>query len=199
MNDKEFKLFYTLFCIGLGMIIFSPTLAIVISFPSGEKFSEIYLMGPNHMAGSYPYNISPNKVYKIYLGVGNHVGGLTRYRVYVKFRNQTQPLPNNSMGTPSSLKTLFEYGVILDSDNVWEKEVFFSFSNASFLENFCRISEFALDDKVLSVDQFISWNATTHGFCCQMFFELWFYNITTSEFQYYSRFVGIWLNITATS
>jgi len=197
MSFTQFKVFYALLCVGLGLIILLPTLTMVISLPSGEEFSEIYLLGSNHMAEDIPYRVSPNQVYRVYLGIGNHMGRLTRYRAYVKLGNQTQSFPNDSVGAPSSLKPIFEYGAILMDDDVWEKEIEFSFLNVSFSEKTCEISRLALDDNIISVDQLISWNANAHGFYCQLFFELWHYDTTASETQYQNRFVGFWLNMSA--
>ena len=76
MSFEDFKLLYVLSCIALGFIILSPTLAMVIKIPGGERFSELWILGSDHMAENYPSNVKAQEVYKVYLGVGNHMGSL---------------------------------------------------------------------------------------------------------------------------
>lgn len=199
MSFDDFKLIYVLACLGLGLIILSPTLAMVIKLPGGEQFSEFWVLGPGHMAEDYPFNIAEDQAYKVYLGIANHMGGLQYYRVYVKFRNQTEPLPDSVNGTPSALDPVFEYRLFLRDGEVWEKEVSFSFDGISFEGNSCRVSSLVLDGYVLNVDKLVLWDEENSGFYCQLFFELWIYDGTVSGFQFHNRFVGFWLNMTIPS
>ena len=196
MSFDDFKLIYVFTCFGLGLIILSPTLAMVVRFPSGERFSEVWVLGSGRMAEDYPFNVKAHEVYKVYLGVANHIGGLEYYRVYVKFRNQTEPLPDAVNGTPSVLDPIFEYRMFLRDSEVWEKEILFSFESVSFEGNSCRVSSLAVDGYVLNVDKSAVWDEENSGFYCQLFFELWIYNAAVSDFQYQNRFVGLRLNMT---
>jgi hypothetical protein len=199
VSFDDFKLIYVLACLGLGLIILSPTLAMVIELPSGEQFSEFWVLGSGHIAEDYPFNIAEGQAYKVYLGIANHMGGLQYYRVYVKFRNQTEPLPDSVNGTPSTLDPVFEYRMFLRDGEVWEKEVFFSFDGISFESNSCRSSSLVLDGYVLNVDKYALWDEENSGFYCQLFFELWIYDGAVSGFQFHNRFVGFWLNMTILS
>ena len=196
MSFEGLKLCYVFSCFVLGLIVLSPTLVMVISFPGGERFSEFWVLGSNRMAENYPFNVSMNEVYNVYLGIGNHMGDLEYYMVYVKFRNQTEPLPDSVNGTPSVLGPLFEYRVFLGDDENWEKEVLFSFEGVSFEGNVCRVSKLVIDGYALDVDKVAVWDEKSGGFYCQLFFELWLYDAAVSSFQYHNRFVGIWLNMT---
>lgn len=196
MSLGDFKLLYGASCVLLGLIILSPTVALVVRLPGGEKFSELYILGPGHMAEGYPFNVSVNSVYRVFVGVGNHMGGLEDYVVYVKFRNQTESLPDSVNGTASGLGPLFEYRVALGDASVWEREVSLSYEGISRYGNFCRVSNVVVDGFSVGVDKVMSWNNVTHGFYGQLFFELWRYNDTASAFDYHNRFVGIWLNFT---
>jgi hypothetical protein len=51
----------------------------------------------------------------------------------------------------------------------------------------------------ISVDKSAEWNSTSNEYPYELFMELWIYNVTIDAFQYHNRFVGIWLNMTATS
>ena len=196
MKLENYKVIFV--AVGLvGVLIFaSPALSLVLRLPGGERFSELWVLGPGHMAEDYPFNVKANEVYKVYLGIGNHMGGLEYYRVCVKFRNQTEPLPDALNGTPSVLDPLLEYRVFLRDNEVWEREVLFSFEGISFEGNFCRVSSLVVDGCVLNVDKSAVWDEENSGFYFQLFFELWIYNGTVSDFQYHNRFVWIWLNMT---
>ena len=196
MNFGDIKLFYWLSCLALGLVILSPTLAIIVKLPGGERFSEFWILGSEHMAEGYPFNVSENSVCKIHLGIGNHMGDLEHYLVYVKFRNQNESLPNNVNGTPSVLPSLFEYRVFLEDGGVWERQVLFSFEGVSREGNFSRVLRLSLDGSAVNVDKVAAWDQANKGFYYQLFFELWRYNATVSAFQYHDRFVGLWLNVT---
>jgi hypothetical protein len=49
------------------------------------------------------------------------------------------------------------------------------------------------------VNKSVAWDATNNGYYCQIFFELWIYDAVSSGFQYHDRFVGLWLNLTAST
>lgn len=196
MSMGDFKLLYVASCVLLGLVILSPTVALVVKLPEGERFSELYVLGLGHMAEDYPFNVSANSVYSVFLGVGNHMGGLEDYVVYVKLRNQTESLPDSVSGTPSDLGSLFEYRVALREGDVWEREVSFSFEGISRYGNSCRVSGLVVDGYSVAVEKVVAWNNQTSTFCCQLLFELWHFDGTVSAFEYHNRFIGIWLNAT---
>lgn len=177
----DFKLLYAASCILLGLVILAPTVALVVRLPEGERFSELYVLGPGHMAEGYPFNVSVNSVYRVFLGVGNHMGGLEDYVVYVKFRNQTESLHGDVD------ESLFEYRVALRDSDVWEREVSFSFSE--------RERALVVDGYSVAVEKIVAWNNQTSGFYCQLLFELWHFD-GVSAFEYHNRFIGLWLNVT---
>jgi hypothetical protein len=195
VNFAEAKLVYVFSCVMLGLIILSPTLTAVIPFPSGEQFSELWLLGPDRMMEDYPYNVSAGEFYKVYLGVGNQMGNLEYYRVYVKFRNESEPLPNSTAGMPSPLAPVFEYNVFLGNNETWEKELSFSFDGVSFEGDVCRVSKVLIGNYAMDVSKTALWNETSAAFYYQLFFELWIYNSTVSGFQFHNRWVGLWLNM----
>lgn len=195
MNLGDAKLVYAFSCVVLSLIILSPTLAMVIPFPSGERFSELWILGPNHMAEGFPFNVSSAESYKVYLGVGNQMGDLTYYRVYVKFRNESEPFPNSTAGLPSPLKPVFEYNLFLRSNETWEREVLFSFEGVSFEGDVCRVSKVLIGDYAVDVSKIAVWNATGNAFYYQLFFELWIYDAASAGFQFHNRHVGLWLNM----
>jgi len=181
----------------VGILLFaSPTLSLVLHLPAGEMFSELWVLGPGHMAEEYPFNVRAGENYSIYVGVGNHLGSVAYYAVYVKFRNQTEPLPDAFNGTPSVLSPLFEYRIFLGNNMDWEEEISFSFENLSFEGNLSKVSRLIINGYALDVDKIALWDGENRGFYFQVFFELWLYNTTISSFQFHNRFVDVWLNVT---
>ena len=196
MSLGNVKIIYAVACAALGLIIVGPTLALVIGFPVGEPFSELYLLGSDRLAEGYPFDVRGDVNYNISVGVVDHIGSLGYYVVYVKLRNQTDPLPNSTAGTPSTLEPLCEYRLILRDSQPWERNVSFSLGNVAIEGNSCRIGSFSVDNAVVNIEKTAAWNETNHGFFCELFFELWLYNTVNSALEFNNRFVGVWLNVT---
>ena len=199
MSIEDLKLLYGIGCLVLGLIILSPTLAMVIRLPGGERFSELWILGPEHLAENYPFNIVEGQVYNISLGVANHMGKTEYYVVYVKVRNQTEALPDSLNGTPSPLNPVFEYRVFLRDSEVWRWNISFSLKEFMFENGSCRVSKLVLDENSIDIDKVAFWDAENRGFYFQIFFELWIYDSKVMGFQYHNRFVGLWLNATLTA
>jgi uncharacterized membrane protein len=180
--------------IGTFLLIF-PTLSLIIRVPQTESVSELWLLGPEHMAYNYPFDIRSGENHSIYLGVGNRQGSSARYSVLVKLRNQTEPSPVNS--TSSSLDPVYAYGFFVPNDDVLEKRIAFSFSNISFENGGCTVQGLSVDGHTYAVDKVLTWDSEKKGFYCQLFFELYLYDKNILGFQYDSRFVALWLNVTS--
>jgi len=181
----------------VGILLFaSPTLGLVLRLPGGEKFSELWVLGPGHMAEDYPFNVGADVNYLVYVGVGNHMGCSAYYVVYVKFRNQTESLPNATAGTPSPLPPLFEFCVFVEDGKSWEAPLRFSFSNVSFSENRSFVESLMMNGVTFNVDKSASWDVENNGYYYQLFIELWIYNVEPAAFEFHNRFVGLWLNMT---
>jgi hypothetical protein len=178
----------------LGFSLFSVVL-FAQGFP-GEVFSELYALGPGHMAEGYPFNVSNGVVYMVYLGVGNHMGGSTYYEVDVKFRNSTEPLSNATSGEASPLPIVYKYRVFLGDGNVWEAPLSFSLLDVGFDRNVSSVGRLDINGVVVDVEKVSSWDNETQGYYYQIFVELWRYNMTSSSLRFDSRFIGLWLNVT---
>jgi len=191
--------FRTLFVVtGLILILIaaSPALSLISLPRSGERFSELWLLGPEHKAENYPSNVQVNEQYSIYVGVGNHLGELAYYAVYVKFRNQTQQLPDFKMSEPSPLPPLYEFRFFLSDGKVWEAPLTFAVENVLLQQNLSLIQNISINGMVFPVNCTSIWDSDRNGFYYQMFFELWLYTMTIRDFQYHNRFVDLWLNMT---
>ncbi len=195
MNLDDTKLFYFLFCTVLGFVIFLPTLSAIITLPSGEDFSELWLLGPNHIIENESFDISTTTPFSVYLGVANKMGALEFYRIYVKLGNLSDPLPNRADGLPSPLQPIFDYNLLLENGEESEREFIFSFEDVLFEENVCRISRLSINGNDVQVDKTVVWDEVNGGFNCPLIFELWIYNITTSDFQFHNRSVWFWITL----
>lgn len=181
----------------IGVLMFaSPTLGLVLHLPGGERFSELWVLGSGHMAEDYPFNVTAGVSYLVYVGVGNHLGSSTYYVVYVKFRNQTEPLPNATAGTPSPLSPLYEYRIVVQDGKTWEAPLTFSFPRVSRFENKCLVEALTINDVTFAVDKPAMWDINGTGYYYQLFLELWIYSLESESFQFHNRFVWIRLNMT---
>lgn len=191
LKIEDYKaVFATLGLIGI-LLFASPTLGFVLRLPSGEKFSELWILGPGHMAEDYPFNVRTGENYLVYVGVGNHMGSSAYYIVYLKFRNQTEPLPNATAGTPSPLNATAEYRIFLQGGESWEAPLTFS-----FIGNQSLIQSLIVNNVEFAVNKTALWDEENNGYYYQVFIELWIYSTEFDRFQFHNRFVGIWLNMT---
>jgi uncharacterized membrane protein len=180
----------------LILAVASPTLGLVLSFSSGERFSELWLLGSDHMADNYPFNVRAGEEYDVIVGVSCHMGRSAYYAVYVKLRSQTQPLPNASAAVASPVDPECEYRFVVAEDNTWESKLTFEFSDVSVHDNVALVRHLSLNGITFEVNSTSLWDSDGKGFFYQLFFELWMYDTEAKSLEYNNRFVGLWLNIT---
>jgi uncharacterized membrane protein len=193
---------YKLIFVAVGLIgtllIATPAIANAIRFPGGEQFSELYLLGPNHMAENFPSNIAGGQNYSVYVGVGNQVGSSAYYVLYVKLANQTDQMPNDTLGSPSLLPPLYEYRFSIQNRVNWESLLNFSVSSATIAGNNSQINTLQINNVAFSVDKPALWDSNRTSFTYRLFFELWLYNEQSGSFEFNNRFVNLQLNLTGT-
>jgi uncharacterized membrane protein len=194
---------YRLVFVAVGLIgvllIASPALADFIrlpGYPAGAQFSELYLLGPNQMAENYPSNIAVGQNYSVYVDVGNQLGSSAYYVLYVKLGNETDQLPNATLGTPSPLQPLYEYRFSIQDGMNWESLLTFSVSSASISGNNLQVNTLKIDDVPFNVDKPAIWNSNSNTFRYRLLFELWIYNVQTESVEFNNRYVNIQLNLT---
>jgi hypothetical protein len=181
----------------IGVLVFaSPTLGLVLRLPGGERFSELWILGPGHLVENYPYNVKEGENYLVYVGVGNQMGSSAYYVCYVKLRNQTEPLPNATSATPSPLSPLYEYQVFLQDGKSWEASLSFSFENVSFSSDQSFVGSITINGVGSSLGKRALWDAENKGYFYELFVELWIYSVESGSTQFHNRFVHFWLNMT---
>jgi hypothetical protein len=175
------------------IIIALPSITMVLNFPGGEPFYEIYLLvGSPRQAEGYPYNITSNKDYSVYVDVSSSLGSLAYFKLYGKFGNENDLLPNATSGEPSPLTPLFESQFVVQDSKTWETKVTFSVSNVSSFGNQTKIETLTINNIEYTVNKSSTLNSSDYN----MIFELWVYNSTVSEFQYNNHAIWFKLNVT---
>jgi len=192
----------TLFMVGglvLVLVAAFPGVSVVFPFQRvEERFSELWLLGPEHRAVNYPLNTRGNEMQgPIYVGVSNHMRDLQYYMVYVELRNQTQPPPNSSASAPSPLPPLYGFRFFLADGETWERSVSFNVEDVAFEGNSSIIRRISINDHSLSINLSSSWDSERDGFYYQLLFELWLYDTIAQSFQFHNHVVWLWLNMTA--
>jgi hypothetical protein len=178
----------------IGVLLFClPSVASFVRVPYGERFSELYVLGPTHKAEGYPFNVSDGSNYLVVLGVDNHLGKSAFYEVQVKLRNSEDPLPNSTSSVASSLPILYTYRVFLGDGQVWEDNLSFSLK-ITFLGNIVGAT---FNGVSVNVTKTAAWDSVNSGYFYELFMELWLFNTTSNAFSFDNRFVGFWLNMTA--
>jgi uncharacterized membrane protein len=198
MNLQEYKVLFIVVISVSALLVASPALQRLLVYPQTEFFTELWLLGPEHKAENYPFNITLGENYNVFLGVANHLGHCAYYQVQVKFRNQTQSAADSFNRTPSSLQSLYSINVFVADKESWELPVAFSFDYSydenNSIVNFNRIM---FNNVALNLTGYsAAWDPQGSRFFGNLFFELWIYNDTVNNFQYHERFVSLHLNMT---
>jgi hypothetical protein len=195
LDTKDFRTIFIVASVVLMLFVISPTLNLLFPFYVNESFSELSILGPNHMAKDYPFNVFLNQEERIFVTVSNHMGESAYYRVCVKIRNQTQSFPSDN--EPSLLDPIYEFRVFLLDGGTWEEGVKFNLLEASQSDYTFQVNRFMINNVILGSDFISEWDSEYNGFYFQLFFELSLYDVEVNRFNYYDRgFVGIWLNMT---
>jgi hypothetical protein len=203
VNLQEYK---TLIFVGtaiVALLVASPALQRLLVYPQTEFFTEMWLLGPQHMAENFPSNITANRNYNIYLGIANHLGSCAYYIIEVKFRNQTQPAADSFSRMPSSLPSLYNISAVVADKETWELPLTFSLdytyranpANATLSK--VNVNNMIFNGATLNLKGFsATWDPERSGYLGYLFFELWIYNDTTGSFQYHQRYTSLRLNMT---
>ena len=107
MNLQGFKISLIAVTAVLALLVASPALQRILVYPQSEFFTEMWLLGPEHTAEKYPFNITLNENYNVFLAASNHLGRCAYYEVRVKFRTENQSAPDTFNRTSSSLPSLY--------------------------------------------------------------------------------------------
>jgi uncharacterized membrane protein len=193
--DSYRKIFTSVGLIGI-MLFASPTIVALIVPPSGQQFSELYILGPSQTLDNIPTNVVSGVRYLVYLGVGNELGHSQYYKLYVKVGSQNDSIPNLEFRQPSNLPPLYEYNLFLQDGEKWQEPLTFEVQHITLINGISSIDKMIFNGIEYSIDKSSSWNTNKTGFYYSLIFELWIYNSALGVLQYHDRFVSLELNMT---
>lgn len=197
MNLSNYRFIFTVNMLILILVVSMPLASRWLPFSNDrESFSELWILGPEHVVADYPFAMKVNERQFVYLGLNNHLGYSAYYVMFVKFRNQTESYPNPTNRTSSLLVPLYEYRIFLENNATWEAPLTFSILSLSFANNHSIVTGLMVNDQDFIVDKSSEWDVDAEGYYYQLFIELWIHDIETDQLQFHNRFVGIWMNMT---
>ena len=196
MQLKNYQILFVSITL-IGVLLFaSPTIALFVSAPVGEQFSVIYVLGPNHTFDNLPFNVKAGIVYSVYLGVTNYMGSSNYYTCSVKLASPNDSLPNQKLGTPSSLPTLYQYKTFLRDGGTWEVPLTFEINSVTFANGASTISDITINGLDYAVNKNSVYDSSRSGYYYNLIVELSLYNSTLNSLIYNGRFVSLNLNVT---
>jgi hypothetical protein len=193
---KDYRTLFLVATLGCALVAASPVLGLALPEIGSERFSEMWLLGSNHMIDGYPSDVSEGEFYSVFLGVENHMGGSEYYRVFVKLGNSSEFLPSLDGGVPSSLPEICEYRFFVGDGKIWETNVTFGFEGLVVEDDdVLSVGELVVDDMSFPVDVSSVWDDENEEYSLVLFFELWRYESEYGVFRFDERFVGLQLSI----
>jgi hypothetical protein len=194
---RELKTIFIVAGIAGILVLAWPVLSGFLPARATQRFSELYVVGPEGVADDYPYNVTVGEQHMVILGVGNHLGSSALYELRVKLRNSAEQLPNSTSGTPSAQVSLYEERDFIADGQTLERSIEFTFTDLVFDKPgaSCRVGTFTVNSVDVSLNQTFLWDAAKGGYRGELFYELWLYNPDTGAFAYHNRFVGFWVNV----
>jgi hypothetical protein len=197
MNLEDYRTLFLVLTLVLVLVAVSPVLSVVVPFGGGsESFSELWLLGPDHMAEGYPSIFRDGEVYRVFVGVGNQMGSSEYYLIYVKAGNSTNILPDVDNSLAGSLPPLSEFRFVIADNEVWENTISFGFEDLVFEDDLLHVGYVVVDGVRFPVELSTTWDIERGGYYIQLFFELWRYDVVTGSFKFDDSFVGLWLKMT---
>ena len=198
MNPQDYKVLILVVTGVLALLVASPVLQRLLVYPQTEFFTEFWILGPEHKAEGYPFNVTSGSSYNVFVGVANHLGHEAYYSIQVKFRNQNQSAADSFNRTSSSLPALFSFNAFVADKETLEKPLSFSFTYL-YNANLSRVdfANLVLNGNALNLGEYsIPWDSERNGFLGNLFFELWVFDDSAGGFRYHERFTGLRFNMT---
>jgi hypothetical protein len=181
----------------IGVMLFAlPAVGQLLTVPSSEPFSAIYLLGTDQKLFTVPSTVQNGTTYTGYLCINNHEGSSAHYVCQVKLRNETEPLPNASLLKPSLLPSIYQYNVFLENNQSWQAPFKFQINTHGL--NASAISSITINGKEVAVNKTTTWNSQNNGYYYDLIVELWKCNPSFGVVEFDNRFVHFYLNLTTT-
>jgi hypothetical protein len=184
----------------IALLAVSPLLQNVSVAPRTDYFTELYMYGPNHDT-TYPYVITENAEYQLYIEVANHQGETAQYMLQTKFRSADEPGPGSFNKTSSSQPALESTTFSVSDEEVHELPLQVSFE---YSVNQLSDQSDQMDMQSITVSgdthslrgTTLNYDSSRFGFYGNLYFELYIYNNTVNAWEYDGRYVSLWLKMT---
>ncbi|XES77833.1 MAG: DUF1616 domain-containing protein [Candidatus Bathyarchaeia archaeon] len=191
MNVVQYK---TVLCVAtfvVALFVASPAIEQLTVFPSRDSFSELGLLGPQHIAADYPSAVTANQDYSVFLEVGNQLGYAAYYMIQVKLQNKTQ------FDTNTPTDSLYNTTVFVANQQTTDIPLTFSidysYNQTLSQVNLSQVSFNGFSSK-LETNPF-AWEPEKVSNVSYLVFELWLYNTTLGDFENHKRSVNLMLTI----
>ena len=125
-----------------------------------EPFSELGILGPYMKIGDYPREVRVGEKFKLYVYVGNHMGRVMYYIVYIKLGNQSVPL-NFTYPYPAPVIARFER--ILMHNESWIFPIYLVMNKTGI--NYRIVFELWIYNETIACEQF-------HQRTCQLWLNV---------------------------
>jgi uncharacterized membrane protein len=190
---RDYKRIFVIVALIGVLLSATPAISYLLPVPEGEQLSELYILGPEHMANNYPFNIVSNQEYAGYVGVENHLGSSAYYVLYVKFRG----LPDSIEGTVNQ-EPLYEYRFSIKDGEKWEEKITFSVLRGGISADRAIITQLQINNVKFNLNERANSLSGNNGFFYEVTFELWKYDVPSNQIQYNNRAVSLQLKFTRT-
>lgn len=195
MDIKSYRALFLAITLGFALLAASPLIVEVIPKKETAFFSEIWILGSNHIASGYPSIIRNGETNSIFIGGRNNMGEPSYYMVYVKLLNSTFSVREENVFINSYLDPMYEFKFFVDNNDVWEIPVTFKFEDISAVDNVLSVQNFDINGINFPIEASSTFNLEKAGFFFDLTFELWRYNVQTNNFAYDGRFVSLHLKM----
>jgi uncharacterized membrane protein len=199
MNLLKTKAVLLVLTAALALFVASPALQRILISPQTDLYTELWLLDSAHSANNYPFNVTSDTNYTLYLDVANHLGYCGYYVIEVKLRNEVMPYPGSFNHTPINLPSLYNLTTFVPNKSTLEIPLQFSIKYISDWSKLrVNFTEMTLNNVNLNLTGYstVFRPQAPSGFFGNVYFELWLYNTTSGELQYNHRYVNLPLNMT---
>ena len=195
MLSKSITVISIIIGVALVSIVFASYINDSYLLTNEKPISEIWLLGPERTAEYYPYNITSNQDYTVYLGVNNRLNEDAEYSIRLKLCDNTQQLPDSATAEFSPLSSIEEFDFSLSDEETWETRLDFALNYDLIQQNLTRIENIEINGVTFSINQNLILDSDQDLFNVILVFELWNKNATASTFEYTNQYLQLILKL----
>ncbi len=180
-----------------ALILIASAVLLYVQTPTFDTqkstYTELWILDANHMADNFPFNITRNTDYSLFLGISNHLGASTCYQVKLKSHNSTQTIEDNSVLAPSSFSSIYNLTISVADNESWKLPITLSFNyDNNSAQRKITLRSITFNGNVLNIENGeIHLDEKRNGYFENLIFELWIQNDNLGTFEYHGRRVEL--------